>query len=269
MGFPRQEYWSGLPFPPSGDLPDPWIKPWRNLPWRTDAEALILWPSDAKSQLIGKDSGMEKDWRQEDKGTLDGVIDSTDESLSKLCEIMKDNEAWCAAVREVAKSQTQLSDWTATRGRFSLPPDLNDLSLAPSSMSAVATWVPLCSSYGSLRWWPPGSSPGEVLQHRNTQAQVKSQTQQTCAHVGSSVHGYSCVHARTHLERYTCMRACVHKQVCSLSHKTNSHRTHARVTGFTADWWPRDAVCAQSLSCVWLWDTMACSPPGSSVHGIS
>ena len=24
MGFPRQEYWSGLPFPPPGDLPDPW-----------------------------------------------------------------------------------------------------------------------------------------------------------------------------------------------------------------------------------------------------
>ena len=27
IGFPRQEYWSGLPFPPPGDLPDSWIKP--------------------------------------------------------------------------------------------------------------------------------------------------------------------------------------------------------------------------------------------------
>jgi len=27
MGFPRQEYWSGLPFPPPGDLPNPGIKP--------------------------------------------------------------------------------------------------------------------------------------------------------------------------------------------------------------------------------------------------
>ena len=27
MGFPRQEYWSALPFPPPGDLPDPGIKP--------------------------------------------------------------------------------------------------------------------------------------------------------------------------------------------------------------------------------------------------
>ena len=28
VGFPRQEYWSGLPFPSPGDLPDPGIKPW-------------------------------------------------------------------------------------------------------------------------------------------------------------------------------------------------------------------------------------------------
>ena len=27
MGFPRHEYWSGLPCPPPGDLPNPWIKP--------------------------------------------------------------------------------------------------------------------------------------------------------------------------------------------------------------------------------------------------
>ena len=27
LGFPRQEYWSGLPFPPPGDLPDPGIEP--------------------------------------------------------------------------------------------------------------------------------------------------------------------------------------------------------------------------------------------------
>ena len=27
MGFSRQDYWSGLPFPSPGDLPDPWIEP--------------------------------------------------------------------------------------------------------------------------------------------------------------------------------------------------------------------------------------------------
>ena len=36
VGFPRQEYWSGLPFPPPGDLPDPGIKP-MSLHWQADS----------------------------------------------------------------------------------------------------------------------------------------------------------------------------------------------------------------------------------------
>ena len=49
------------------------VNPKGNKPWifigKTDAEAPILWPPDAKSQLTGKDPDAGKDWRQEKKGT--------------------------------------------------------------------------------------------------------------------------------------------------------------------------------------------------------
>ena len=86
---------------------------------RTHAEAPILWPRDAKSQLIGKDLDARKDWGQEKKGMPEDemvgcIINSMNMSLSKLREIVKDGGPWHAAVHGVTKSWTWLSAWTTT-----------------------------------------------------------------------------------------------------------------------------------------------------------